>query len=180
VERAPVRARVGRYLTLSRGKAVFALAIASVREICANLDIVRIPGLPPPLRGVVTVRGQAVPVLDLGRVFGLEPVDQTHDFRIVIVERQYDGQVRLVGALVDAVRDVLEIEPEAITPPPRTAGDVLEGIFRVGERCILLLDVDKVFSDEALGLGQEPVASHPANGRDAATSRQDAGPSRSH
>ena len=101
--------RLGRYLTLSLGKAVFALPISTVREILDDMEITRVPHSPDCMQGVVIVRGSAVPVVDLGCRFGLEPVTRTRNTRIVIVECARGGRLDLVGALADSVREVLEI-----------------------------------------------------------------------
>jgi purine-binding chemotaxis protein CheW len=134
-----------RYLTLTLDNAVFAISIHSVREILDYMEITRIPQSPDFMKGVVNVRGSAVPVVDLGQAFGLQPVSHTQNTRIVIVELHRDDRVTLAGALADSVQEVLEIVPSAIAPAPATSGDVLQGIARIDERFILILDVGKVF-----------------------------------
>jgi purine-binding chemotaxis protein CheW len=137
-----------RYLTFTLGEAVFAIGIHSVREILDYLEITRIPHSPDCMKGVVNVRGSAVPVIDLGLAFGLSSVQHTQNTRIVIVELQRDDRVALAGALADSVQEVLEIGPAVIFPPPVSAGEVLQGIARIDERFLLILDVDRVFSRE--------------------------------
>jgi purine-binding chemotaxis protein CheW len=147
-----------RYLTLTLGEALFAISIHSVREILDYLNITRIPHSPDCMQGVVNVRGSAVPVIDLGCKFGLDPVGRTQNTRIVIVELHRDDRVTLAGALADSVREVLEIDPAAIAPPPVSGDGVLRGIVRAGERFVLILDVEKVFPNDAVFDLQEAVA----------------------
>lgn len=159
---------VRRFLTLTLGETgVFAIDIYVVREILDYMDITRLPHMPDYMRGVVDVRGHAVPVLDLGRKLGFGPVNQTLSTRIVIVEQpDPDGGVRLVGALTEAVKEVLELDAQAIAPPPTMGTDVeracIQGIARHNGRFIIILDTARVFSDEDLaglaGFSQQAAA----------------------
>ena len=159
---------VQRFLTLILGETgVFGISIHAVREILDYTDITRLPRMPDHMRGVGDVRGQAVPVLDLGLKLGFGPVNQTLNTRIVIVEQPApDGGVRLVGALTEAVKEVLELDAQTIAPPPAMGADAeracIQGIARHNGRFIMLLDTARVFSDEDLtglaGLTQQAAA----------------------
>lgn len=159
---------VRRFLTLTLGETgSFGIDIYVVREILDYTDITRLPRMPDHMRGVVDVRGQAVPVLDLGVKLGFGPVKQTLNTRIVIVEQPApDGGVRLVGALTEAVKEVMELEAQAIAPPPALGTEVeracIQGIARHNGRFIIILDTARVFSDEDLvglaGLTQQAAA----------------------
>lgn len=143
-----------RFLTMTLGNEIFAIDIFSVREILDYTDITRIPQTPEFMRGVVNVRGSAVPVVDLKMKFGLGRVEQTLNTRIVIVEIKREDAVSVMGALADSVKEVLELETDRIDPPPRMGAavraDFIRGIGKHGDRFILILDVDKVFSSEEI------------------------------
>ncbi len=143
-----------RYLTLTLAGETFAIGIDAVREILDYTEITRIPQAPAFMRGVVNVRGNAVPVVDLGQKLGLGEVGHTIHTRIVIMEVARDGETAVMGALADSVKEVLELASEAIVPPPRMASDAdascLRGIGRQDDRFILLLDVDRIFATDAL------------------------------
>lgn len=143
-----------RYLTLTLGNEAFAICIDAVREILDYTEITRIPQAPPFMRGVVNVRGAAVPVVDLAHKLGLGEVQRTINTRIVIMEVVRDVVVTVMGALADSVRDVLELDDSAIAPPPRlgTQGedDCLLGVGSHEGRFILVLDVDRVFATDAI------------------------------
>ena len=148
-----------RFLTMTLGDELFAIDIFSVREILDYTEITRIPQTPEFMRGVVNVRGSAVPVIDLRMKFGLGQVERTLNTRIVIVEIKRDDAVSVMGALADSVKEVLELETDRIDPPPRMGAavraDFIRGIGKHGDRFLLVLDVDKVFSsDEFLDLSQ--------------------------
>jgi len=141
-----------RFLTFTLGDAFFALNIASVREILDLPDITRIPGAPDYMRGVVNVRGTAVPVMDLRHKFGLGRVEKTLNTRVVIAEITKGDATSVVGAMADSVKEVLELEPEAIDPPPAMGAavrtDYIRGIGKHDGRFILILDADKVFTTD--------------------------------
>ncbi|WP_245611404.1 chemotaxis protein CheW [Solidesulfovibrio alcoholivorans] len=143
-----------RYLTLTLGEDLYAFAISAVREILDMTEITRIPQTPPYMRGVVNVRGIAVPVIDLRSKFNLGQVEQTLQTRIIIVEINDGHTTSVMGALADSVKEVLDIDTSSIAPPPAmggvTAADYIKGISRQGERFILIVNVDKVFSSEEI------------------------------
>lgn len=148
-----------RFLTMTLGEELFAIDIFSVREILDFTDITRIPQTPEFMRGVVNVRGSAVPVIDLKMKFGLGRVERTLNTRIVIVEIKRDDDISVMGALADSVKEVLELETDRIDPPPRMGAavraDFIRGIGKHGNRFLLVLDMNKVFSsDEILDLAQ--------------------------
>ncbi len=141
-----------RFLTFTLGEIFFAINIHSVREILDLPEITRIPGSPEFMRGVVNVRGTAVPVMDLRMKFGLGRVEKTVNTRVIIVEITKHDATAVVGALADSVKEVLELEPEAIDPPPSMGAavhtDYVRGIGKHGDKFLLILDVDKVFTSE--------------------------------
>jgi purine-binding chemotaxis protein CheW len=143
-----------RYLTLTLGSESFAIGINAVREILDYTEITRIPQAPPSMRGVVNVRGAAVPVVDLAQKLGLGEVQRTINTRIVIMEVTRDGVPTVMGALADSVREVLELDSDGIAPPPRMgakdSADCLRGIGNHDGRFILVLDVDRVFATDDL------------------------------
>ena len=148
-----------RFLTFTLGREMFALDISSVREILDMTDITHIPQTPDAVRGVVNVRGAAVPVIDLRLRFGMEEAERTVNTRIVIVEIPNGDGVTVLGAIADSVKEVLEMEPDAIAPPPAMGAsvktDFLRGIGKADGRFILVLDIAQVLgTDEVLALGE--------------------------
>jgi purine-binding chemotaxis protein CheW len=143
-----------KFLTFTLGSEFFALNIYSVREILDMTEITRIPQAPHFMRGVVNVRGNAVPVIDLRLKFGLGAIETTLNTRIIIVEIQRDEEVSVIGAIADSVKEVLEIESHQIDAPPKMGAkikvDFIRGIGKRNDKFILLLDIAKVFSEEEL------------------------------
>jgi purine-binding chemotaxis protein CheW len=142
------------YLTFRLGSELFAIDVAQVREILELSRVTRVPTAPEYMRGVVNVRGKAIPVVDLRVKFGLPETAPTVNTRIVVLELQLDGEVTVVGGVADSVHEVIELEPGQITPPPRIAmrwrTELIRGMGRRGEDFIIILDINAVFSSADL------------------------------
>jgi len=154
------------YLTFTLDNGVYALDIASVREVLEMTAITRVPRTPEFMRGVINLRGNAVPVVDMRRKFGMSRVEDTINTCIIILEIVYDGEAALMGTLVDAVREVIEIRPEDIQPAPRmgtsVASDFIKGMGRQGDEFIIILDIQKLFSTQELTAMQATGAANQA------------------
>ena len=146
------------YLTFKLDGEVFGLAIGKVREVLDVTALTRVPQTPEFMRGVINLRGSVVPVVDLRLKFGLPKAATTVNSCIIIVEINLDGETTVLGALADSVQEVLDLDPSEIEPPPkigtRLKTEFIKGMGKQGERFIILLDVDRVFSEEELTLVQ--------------------------
>ena len=142
------------YLTFTLDRESFALDIASVREVLELVNITRVPRTPEFIRGVIILRGRAVPVVDLKMEFGMGETTPTVNTCIIIVEVSLDGEDTVLGALADSVQEVYEMESSQIEPPPRMGTpiktDFIRGMGKTGDQCIIILDVGKVFTSVEL------------------------------
>lgn len=142
------------YLTFTLDGESFATEISEVREVLEYSRVTRVPRSPEYMRGVINLRGSVVPVVDLRLQFGIGPTEPTIDTCIVIVEVQVDGQPTVLGALADSVQEVIELMPEQLAPPPRLGTRVDSAFIRAmgkhGERFVIILDMDRVFSEESI------------------------------
>jgi len=154
------------YMTFKLGDELFAIDVVQVREVLEVSCITRVPTAPAYMRGVVNVRGQATPVVDLRLRFGLPPADDTVHTRIIVMELELDGEPAVLGGIADSVHEVIELDPSAIDPPPRIAmrwrADFIQGMGKRGADFLIILDVNAVFSSEEIALvrntgAQEPV-----------------------
>jgi purine-binding chemotaxis protein CheW len=127
-----------------------AIGILRVREIIEYDTVTKVPAMPPWVRGVMNLRGGVVPVIDLTVKFGLPESPVTNRTCIVIAEVALDGEPAVMGIVVDAVSQVLELSPADIEPPPAFGTsvrvDYLLGLGKFGDRFVLLLDIDRVLS----------------------------------
>jgi purine-binding chemotaxis protein CheW len=131
---------------------VFALPILDVREIIRPTAITPVPQAPNFVEGVINLRGQIIPVVDLRKRFGIAAETATDDTRIIVVE--LSGSM-VIGLIVDSVREVERIPLDTITPPPAlVAGSVgaeyIKGISNHEDKMIVHIDMRKVFNTEEM------------------------------
>jgi len=126
----------------------YGVRIAAVESIIKLQPITAVPCSPAFVEGVTNLRGRVLPVIDLRKRFDLPAEESTKDTRIVVVEMSGT----LVGMIVDAVSEVLRVPAESVEPPSPIMTTVdsafITGIAKVGERLIILLDLEKVLSPE--------------------------------
>ena len=133
---------------LSSGREVYAVDIHQVREIIRVPQITRVPRTPDFVEGVINLRGNVIPVLDLRKRFGLGEGEDSNDRRIIVVEM---GE-RTIGMIVDAVSEVLRIDESLIDPPSPYIVSVntlyIEGIARLEPDLVILLNLEKVLTED--------------------------------
>jgi purine-binding chemotaxis protein CheW len=135
-------------LTFNLAGEEYGVDILSVREIRGWSRVTRIPQTPEHLLGVLNLRGAIVPIMDLRLRFGLERESYGESTVVIIVA----VAERLFGIVVDAVSDVVDIDPGAIKPVPDMGAVVdtryLKGLATHVERMVMLLDVEKLMRPE--------------------------------
>jgi purine-binding chemotaxis protein CheW len=136
------------------GEEEYGVDISQVQEINRMMPITRVPRAPAFMKGVINLRGQLIPVVDLRLRFGMLAVEPTKSTRIVVVEI---GHSR-VGMIVDGVSEVLKMPIEHIEPAPEMITDIeagyIKGVGKFGERLIVLLDLGPI----VLGAGEAGAA----------------------
>jgi len=147
------------YVTFCLAEELFGVEVSRTREILSVISVTSVPQTPDYMLGVINLRGQVVPVIDMRLKLGLSATDETQDTCIIVVEVLVDGEPIVVGALADAVREVLEIKSDAIEPPPRLGTrlntEFIKGMGKIDEEFLILLDIDKIFNSDELALVQE-------------------------
>ncbi|MEC5385924.1 chemotaxis protein CheW [Uliginosibacterium sp. H3] len=141
------------YLTFMLAGEIFAVGILAVKEIIEYQKITEVPMMPECVRGVINLRGAVVPVMDLLARFGRPSSDVSKRTCIVIVEIHPDGDAgeqQIIGVVVDAVNEVLDIAASEIEPAPafgaKIRTDFIQGMGKVNGKFVILLDVDHVLS----------------------------------
>jgi len=153
------------FLTFLLGKEMFGVDILPIMEIIEYRVPTEVPMMPPALRGVINLRGAVVPVVDLAQRFGRGASEISKRSCIVILEVNQGEERHVLGLLVDAVSEVLEIPAADIAPPPSFGAgirrDFMHGMGKVGERFVILLDTDAVLAADELaalsGAAREPA-----------------------
>lgn len=133
----------------------FAVDIQEVREVLKITQITPLPQTLDFIEGVINLRGEVIPVVDLRKRFRITGTQETKKTRIIIVEVQGS----LVGLIVDSVTEVLHLTSSAVEPPPKqlvgTRAEFIQGVGKLGDRLLIILDLDKILSsDEQVGLDQ--------------------------
>lgn len=145
---------VHQYLTFMIGGEEYAISLLKVKEIIEYDVVTEIPKTPEWVRGVINLRGNVVPVIDLAVKFRLPASIAGKLTCIVITEVECEGEPTVMGIMADAVRQVIDLNPEDIEVPPsfgtRVKVDYLLGMARSGKKFCLLLDTEKVLSTEEL------------------------------
>ena len=148
----------GEYLTFRLGGEEYGIDILRVQEIRSYEQPTRIANSPAFLKGVVNLRGVIVPIIDLRVKLNCDNAD-FNDFTVVIV---LNIMGRVVGAVVDSVSDVMELSSQAIKPAPSMNAQVdmsfITGIANVGDRMLILMDIQALMSTADMGLMDAQLA----------------------
>lgn len=136
----------------------FAVDILAVHEINRMIELTRVPQSPPSVEGVINLRGKIIPVVDLRKRFELDVTDTTEHSRIIVVE----VGPRVLGFVVDRVHEVLRIPDSIVEPAPSMTSsvdtDFIDGVAKLEDRLIILLDLAKLFGDASLDIPEQQAA----------------------
>jgi len=142
------------YLTFSLNDEEYAINVNQIREILEVSDITKLPCTYEFMRGVINLRGNVVPVIDLHVKFGLPETEQTINTCVIVMEIEIDNKQTVIGALADSVDEVIELEAEQIEPAPnigtKVKSEFIKGMGKYNDRFLILLDLNKIFSEEDL------------------------------
>lgn len=145
-------AKTNQYLTFKLGAEVYAFDVGNAREILECSSITQIPKTPSWIRGVINLRGNVVPVLDMKLKFEMGKTEQTVNTCVIVVESMLEGEKFVVGILADSVQEVFELDAAHIEPPPkfgaRIATKYIRGMGRRGSQLFIILDADRIFSGD--------------------------------
>ncbi len=126
----------------------FGVDILKVQEIIRTVEITRVPKSPDFVEGVINLRGKIVPVIDLRKRFGIVRKERDNETRIIVVELVD----KVVGFLVDKVKEVIRVEKSIIEPPPELTTNIstnyITGVAKLEDRLLILLDLDRVLSSD--------------------------------
>ena len=144
----------GKYLTFALGPEEYGLEILKVREIIGYMDITAVPQTPEYVKGVINLRGQVIPVIDLRAKFGMETTDVTEETCIIVVEITQGSRKFNTGIVVDHVSEVLDIAGDDIEESPQFGAsvntDFILGMGKIENSVKILLDIDKVLAGDDL------------------------------
>ena len=152
---------VNSYLSFKLGDELFASHVSKVLNILELIKITEVPRSPDYMKGVINLRGTVLPVIDTRIKFGMSATVFTKNTCIVVLNVEIKGENVDVGALVDSVLEVLEIDDNQIEPPPsigsKFKSEFIDGMIKAKDEFIMLLNMDKVFSSDEVVMIQETI-----------------------
>jgi purine-binding chemotaxis protein CheW len=151
----------GKYLTFTLAEEEYGIGILKIKEIIGMMPITSVPRTPEFVKGVINLRGKVIPVIDLRLRFGMEELEYTERTCIIVVE--IDGQtgIILIGIVVDAVSEVLNIKNEDMEDTPAFGAKLntqyILGMAKMEGGVKILLDIDQVLNAEELSALEKTV-----------------------
>ena len=147
-------------VSFNLGNEEFAIDILRVQEINRMVEITKVPKSPDFVEGVINLRGKVIPVIDLRKRFSLEATEYTKETRIVVV----DIDTKVIGLIVDSVSEVLRLPEDTVEPaPPIVASGIdseyIQGVGKLDDRLLILLEMNSIFSKEEYTLITPPAKS---------------------
>lgn len=141
-----------RYLNFSLDRESYCMEILKVRELMGMADITPLPQTPEFIRGVINLRGQIIPIIDLRLKFGLDFLEYQKRTSIIVVEVEIEGERMLMGLVVDSIQEVIAIPEEKIKVIPyintRVRAEYIRGVADTPDGMKIVLDVHKILTDE--------------------------------
>lgn len=135
-------------LTFALGNEIYGVDILRVREIRSWEPVSRIPNVPYYEKGVINLRGSIVPVIDMRERFGFSVSGYSQFTVVIILQASFDDKERIVGVVVDAVSNVVDIDSEFIQATPdfgsKIDDEFISGLATMHGQLLMLLDVDKL------------------------------------
>lgn len=152
-----------RYLSFVIDKENYCIDILTVKELLGMTNITPLPKTESFIKGVINLRGQIIPIIDLRLKFGLEEIPYTKQTGIIIVEVSFSGEGMLMGIIVDRILEVINITEDNISKisylNARIKAEYIRGIANTEDGIKIILDVLKILNSEELSLMKETVAS---------------------
>ena len=147
------------YLSFIVCNELFAVNVTKVLEVLQKQHITKVPNVPQYIKGIINFRGEVVPVFESRVKFNLPERDDNDNYVVIVLDLEGSGESVRIGALVDKVKDVINIDDNEIKPVPKMStefnSDFLKGIYKLRDSFVLLLDIDKVFSTSEIVKLQE-------------------------
>jgi purine-binding chemotaxis protein CheW len=138
----------GKYLTFIVGSEIYGIEILKVQEIIGMMNVTKFPKAPYYVRGVINLRGNVIPVIELRKKFDMDVIEDTEKTCIIVIQLEKLRE----GIIVDEVREVIDISEQNIETPPQFGIDddmnFVKGVGKIDEKVIILLDIDRLISGD--------------------------------
>jgi purine-binding chemotaxis protein CheW len=164
--REEIATEMKQLISFTVGAEEYGLELLRVKEVIRMRQITWLPKAPSCVKGIINLRGDVIPIVDLRDRFGLASIENTAMTRVIVVEVESQP----VGMVVDATSQVVRVPADQFAPPPpmmgRIARDFITDVGKIGERLIILIDVNRILSTEQMNqiAGSVLTAREPALG----------------
>jgi purine-binding chemotaxis protein CheW len=154
-DRRETDGELNQLISFEVGDEEYGLEILRVKEVIRIREITRLPKAPRFVKGIINLRGDVIPIIDLRDRFGLEHAEYTAMTRVIVV----DVENKLVGMVVDAASQVVRIPVDQIDPPPPIVGglsaEYIKGVGKLDDRLVILLNIERILTvEEKVELGK--------------------------
>ena len=141
------------FISFSVGEEEYGLELLRVKEVIRVREVTWLPRAPSFVKGIINLRGDVIPIIDVRDKFGLEPGEQTAQTRVIVVEVER----RLMGMVVDSASQVVRIPTDQVDPPPPVLGgtsqEFITGVGKLEDKLVILLNADAILTvDEKAAL----------------------------
>lgn len=144
------KSQTGSFLSFKISNELFAINVKQVSNILEMLKITRVPESPDYMAGIINLRGKVLPVIDMRIKLGMDSIQITKDTCILVIELRENGDEMQIGALVDSVLEVLEIDSSNVIPIPKIkdekSSNYILGTLNHNENMLMILEPEKLFS----------------------------------
>ncbi|MBU1081919.1 MAG: chemotaxis protein CheW [Spirochaetes bacterium] len=157
---------INQYLTFTLNEENYAVSVGKVREVLEHTRITKLPRTADFMKGIINLRGSGVPVIDLRLKFGMEETSVGKDTAIIVLDVEGGDGAVVVGALADAVHEVIEMPADKVEPAPRfgtrLAAEFIQGVGKRDDGFVVILDIDRIFNSDEVAMLKAQESSAPA------------------
>jgi len=150
--------KIDSYLSFKLGEEEFATNVEKVISILEMTNITAVPKAPEYMKGVINLRGTVLPIIDTRLKLGMSPSEYSNNTCIVVLDIELNNENIKVGALVDSVQEVLELESDQIKLLPslgsKYKSEFIKGVVGIENKFIMILNMDSIFSTEEISITQ--------------------------
>ncbi len=148
--------KTNEYITFTLDDELYAIEVSGIESILEYTKLTKLPGTDNSVKGLLNLRGKALPIIDLRTIFNIKESEISQNTSIIVMLIESGDKITTIGGLVDSVKEVIEITPEMIQDAPKVGSKInsnyISGIAKYNEDFIILLDINKVLTEDQLAI----------------------------
>jgi len=151
--------KTNEYITFTLDEEVYAVEVSGIESILEYANLTKLPGTDNSIKGILNLRGKALPVIDLRTVLNIRESEITQNTSIIVMLIKTKNKIVSIGGLVDSVKEVIKITPDMIQDAPKVGirinNNYISGIAEHNEKFVIILDINKVLSEDQLAIAED-------------------------